>query len=234
MKLFPLCISFLSLIYLFVLAIAAPASDKMNTIAARNKNVQLLSTHLSDQSASTETLPRKSEVFRKAKTIPNSVPLLESAVKTKNPMNLKMHQPGHGVSSGYKNSSPVFSNTLKSTSRTYYADKNNVVLDQKILVPADRLIKAHLAYIVEYPLTCPCVQGKGFVSSECHEFITKGSFKCRKRKCHPKFMCVIGAKSTITCMRRTIKSKIVPNGDGTCFTKPIESKKSFTYVPYSA
>ncbi len=89
--------------------------------------------------------------------------------------------------------------------------------------------KLHYQYTSRWPTTCPCELASGLLDGICWYFTGQGT-SCRKRTCRRSYVCVIGAKASMTCMRKTLRERIVPNNDGTCRT---EFTRGYMYKPYS-
>ncbi len=90
--------------------------------------------------------------------------------------------------------------------------------------------KLHIEYTSYYPETCKCKLGKGLHNGVCYKFTSLTTKRCTKRKCKPSYICIDGATSGTTCVRKIVKSMILPNGDGTCSKKHVTF---YTYVPYT-
>ncbi len=97
-------------------------------------------------------------------------------------------------------------------------------------VPRLEALKLHYEYTSTYPETCSCMPAQGLSNGVCWKFTNKGKHECKKRKCKPQFICVVGANTGITCMRKMVTKRIVSTGPGICRE---EAMKSYAYVPYA-
>ncbi len=87
----------------------------------------------------------------------------------------------------------------------------------------------HIEYTTEFPKWCSCKIMNDFEPETCWRFYGKGT-KCEKYECKPNWVCVDGMETASTCVRRIVRSKVVPNNDGTCRRERIED--DYIYVPY--
>ena len=90
--------------------------------------------------------------------------------------------------------------------------------------------RLHYEYSTKWPATCPCERAAGLLKGTCWYFTGVGT-NCRKRNCRPAYICVVGARTALTCFRKALRERIVPNNDGTCRTEFI---KGYMYKPYSS
>lgn len=95
--------------------------------------------------------------------------------------------------------------------------------------------KLHLEYTTSYPKTCACRLGSGFNNGVCYH-MTDRNYKattrqCKKEPCKPSYVCVIGVKTGITCIRKKNTHRTVPVGDGVCRKEAFES---VGYVAYAS
>lgn len=81
------------------------------------------------------------------------------------------------------------------------------------------------------PETCTCKILKRASMGACYFYINRTSRYCARRDCAPKYVCVDGRKTGVTCVRRKITKKIIHVGWNKCKTKHIVR---YIYVPYSA
>ncbi len=71
---------------------------------------------------------------------------------------------------------------------------------------------------------------QGLSNGVCWKFTDVSKHKCEKRVCKPQFICVMGANTGITCMRKTVMKRVVSAGPGVCRE---EAMKAYAYVPYA-
>jgi len=90
--------------------------------------------------------------------------------------------------------------------------------------------KLQYEYTNKFPASCPCAIAKGMNNGICWRFLDSTKTSCKKYNCIKSYVCVVGEKTKLTCMRKENTRRIVSTGDGNCRS---ENFKSFQYIPYS-
>lgn len=89
----------------------------------------------------------------------------------------------------------------------------------------------HYVITTVFPTACRCTQSKGLHEGTCYTFTNRDYGYCRSRVCNREYVCVTEGPADLTCMRRKVTKRIVPNKDGkTCTVKPASG---YRYVPYA-